>query len=584
MCKSKFYSLSSAYCVYLSDNYSKFPYEMRQFILFFLMLPFASNAQQYPQGYFRNPLDIPISLAGNFGECRSNHFHSGLDIKTESRENLPVYAAADGYVTRVRMQKGGFGHCLYLAHPNGYTTVYAHLNDFAPAIQEYMREEQYRRKSWTVDLYVPVSKFPVKKGELIAYSGNTGGSTAPHLHFEIRNSKSGSPVNPLLFGFDIKDEIAPTPYNVVFYDMLQSVYEQRALFKTPKKKGNEYAIDTVIVSTPLIGIGIDEFDYMNGSKNTLSMYKAQLYMDDELQSEITIDDISYDVTRYLHAFADHMAKKERDRWVQQFFLLPGNYLTHLYTHLNKAKGKLDIGDGLPHYIKMHMTDAMGNATDVSFYVRYNGAEQVAANCDNGTLFKVNKPNSFVHSNIKFSLDSRDIYDDVCFTFAEKPDMDAYSARYTLHKLSVPVHSYFSLYIKPDKPIPFELRNKIAMVEFDKKDYGKAAVYDNGWYRASTRNFGEYRLVADNQPPSIIPMQSREALLKSSRITFKVNEDITSVDKFVATLDGQWIPFEQSGDVFFYTFDENCPKGDHELSITAADENGNEETIKYSFKR
>ncbi|MCB0696052.1 MAG: M23 family metallopeptidase [Chitinophagaceae bacterium] len=558
---------------------------MRQLILLILLLPFIVTAQEYPQGYFRNPLNIPIVLAGNFGECRSNHFHSGLDIKTESRENLPVYAAADGYVARIKMQKGGFGHALYLVHPNGYSTLYAHLNDFAPEIQEYMKAEQYRRKSWTVDLYIPASKFPVKKGDLIAYSGNTGGSTAPHLHFEIRDSRTENPVNPLLFGFDIKDNIPPTPYNVVFYDMLQSVYEQKPLFKTPKKKGNIYFIDTVIVSTPLIGIGIDEFDYMNDSKNTLTMYKGELYMDEEQQSEITIDNISYDITRYLHAFADYKTKREKDRWVQQFFLLPGNRLTHIYTQLNKMKGRLEIEDGLPHLVKMHLADALGNPTNIEFYVRYNGAEQVPNNCDSGTLFKVNKPNSFSHPNVKFVLDSKDLYDDVCFTFIEKPDANAYSARYYLHNTSVPVHSYFSLYIKPNKPVPFELRSKIALVEEDNnKDYGKAAVYDNGWYRASTRNFGQYRLVADNTPPSIIPMQSREALLKSSRITFKVNEDITSVDKFDATLDGQWVPFEQSGDVFFYTFDDHCPKGDHELIITAADENGNEETIKYSFKR
>jgi len=573
--------------VFILVIYIEYPLRMRQLISFLLILLYAqpAAAQDYPKGYFRNPLDIPMVLAGNFGECRANHFHSGLDIKTESRENLPVRAAADGYVSRIRMQNGGFGHALYLAHPNGYTTLYAHLNDFAPAIQEYMRAEQYKRKSWTVDLYVPASKFPVKKGDLIAYSGNTGGSTAPHLHFEIRNSKNEHPVNPALFGFDIKDNVAPVPYNVAFYDMRQSVYEQQPLFKTPKKKGNNYVIDTVVVSTPLVGVGIDEYDYMNDSKNTLTMYKGALYMDDVVQSAITIDDISYDVTRYLHAFADHKTKKEKDRWVQQFFLLPGNYLTHLYTELNKEKGKLDISDGKPHKMKIEMTDAAGNKTAIDFYLRYNGDSTAVPACTTDNMFKVNKTNAFTHANVKFALDSKDLYDDVCFTFSEQADMTAYSARYQLHKASVPVHTYFTLYIKPNKPVPFDLRDKIALVYNDgKKDNGKAATYDNSWYRASVRNFGEYRLVADNTPPKIIPMQSREALMRSSRITFKATEDITSVDKFEATLDGKWVPFEQSGDIFFYTFDEHCPKGDHVLRITAADENGNTETIEYSFKR
>ena len=184
-----------------------------KFLLSILILFNLPSKAQHPTDYFGNPLNIPIKLAGNFGECRSNHFHSGLDMKTDSKENYPVYAVADGYVSRIKMQNGGFGHALYIQHPNGYTSLYAHLNDYAPAIQEYMRNEQYRRKSWTLDLYPPSTMFRVKKGDLVAYSGNTGGSTAPHLHLEIRNAK-GNPVNGMLCGFDIKDAIAPKPYKV----------------------------------------------------------------------------------------------------------------------------------------------------------------------------------------------------------------------------------------------------------------------------------------------------------------------------------------------------------------------------------
>lgn len=543
------------------------------------------EAQQYPQGYFRNPLDIPIMLAGNFGECRPNHFHSGLDIKTEGRENFVVRAAAEGYVSRIRMQNGGFGHALYVAHPNGYTTLYAHLNDFAPAIQKFMRSEQYRQKSWVVDLYPEADKFPVKKGDLIAYSGNTGGSTAPHLHFEIRDSKNENPVNPSLFGFDIYDKEPPVPYNVVFYDMQRSVYEQVPLFKTPKKKGNEYVLDTVIVSSPVIGIGIDEYDYMNGSTNTLTMYKGVLTVDGQLQSEITIDNISYDVTRYLHAFADYKTQKEKDRWVQQFFLLPGNQLTHIYTQLNDLKGRLDISDGQPHAVKMDLVDAYNNSTTITFYVRYNGEVLPPQNCDNNTLFKPNAPNGMETPNIKFAMDNKAMYDDVCFSFSEKMDAKAFSARYTLHKPTVPVHSSFSLYIKPDKPIPFDQRNKIALVYNNGRgDKGIGATYDNGWYRASVRNLGEYRLIADTNPPVITATQGKEALPKASRIMFKITEAITSVDKAEAILNGKWVPLEQAGSLFFYTFDENCPRGSHEIVIKATDENGNSSTLKYPFKR
>lgn len=558
----------------------------RLILLVFLYLPVMAQAQDHPKGYFRNPLNIPMMLAGNFGECRSNHFHSGLDVKTESRENMRVHAAADGYIARVRIQNGGFGHVLYLVHPNGYSTVYAHLNDFAPDVQAYVESEQKRRKSWTVDLYVPASKFPVKKGDFIAYSGNTGGSLAPHLHFEIRETKNGHPVNPSLFGFDIVDNIAPKPTKVFLYDMSRSVYMQDPKSASLEEKAGSYTVwgDTMYVTAGQVGVAFQSNDYMDNSTNTLTYYTAELLMDGIPQCRITLDNIGYDVTRYLNAFADYSQKAKGNGWVQCLFRMPGNRLGGIY-ELNKTRGGLPVNDGKAHKVTISLTDAFGNNSKINFYVKnVPGTAEPVADCDQ--LFKVNKENSFVHPNVKFQLDERDLYDDVCFRFSEKTDMDAYSARYKLHDASVPVHSYFSLYIKPNKPVPFELRDKIAMVQNDgsSAEWGKAAKYDNGWYKASIRNFGEYRLVADTKPPTIIPMQSRTALLKSERITFKAEEDITSVAKFDAYLDGEWIPFERTGDIFYYIFDGTTKGGDHEIRVTVADENGNSESINYTFKR
>ena len=204
------------------------------FLLGLILAVFPIQAQQktnadippYPQDFFCNPLDIPIFLAGNFGECRPGHFHSGMDIKTLGKENEPVHAAADGYISRIKMEKGGFGHGLYITLSNGYTTLYAHLNNFAPAIQKYVHNEQYDKKRWDVDLQLSPSQFPVKKGQLIAYSGNTGASTAPHLHFEIRDNKTEHPLNPELFGLPLIDKIPPAPYDIAVYDLGTSIYEQ----------------------------------------------------------------------------------------------------------------------------------------------------------------------------------------------------------------------------------------------------------------------------------------------------------------------------------------------------------------------
>ena len=187
---------------------------------------FICTAQTYPQNYFRNPLNIPMELVANMGEIRSNHWHMGLDIRTQRRENLPVHAAADGYIARVLVEPGGFGQAIYINHPNGLTTLYAHLNSFFPALAQYVKQQQYARESWKVNLHLPPDLFPVKKGQLIALSGNTGGSQGPHVHFEIRDTQTEKCLNPLLFNFPVADAVAPSILRLALYDRNKSTYSQ----------------------------------------------------------------------------------------------------------------------------------------------------------------------------------------------------------------------------------------------------------------------------------------------------------------------------------------------------------------------
>ncbi len=566
-------------------NFDRYCMRMRKIILLFtaFFLFKHTNAQNYPKDYFRNPLDIPIFLAGNFGECRPNHFHSGIDIKTLGKENQPVHAAADGYVSRIKMEPGGFGHGVYITHPNGYTTLYAHLNDLAPELQQYVRAEQYKKESWEVDLQLSPSQFPVKKGQQIAWSGNTGASTAPHLHFEIRDTKTEHPLNPLLFGLKVEDDIAPVPTQVAVYNLSKSIYEQTPQKAALKKKGGAYVADTISINSPVAGVGVNVNDFMDGSDNSLTYYTAELHMDGIPQGTITLDDIGYDETRYMHAFVDYKTKKQTGAWMQNMFQLPNNRLNHIYTWPDNKHGKLDISDGKAHHIELIITDALANKTNILFYIKYQGIDS-ASSCSN--LFKCNAPNKFEHPNVSLSLNDRALYDDVCFHFAEKQDAASYSDRYQIHYSYVPVHTYFDLRIKPNKAIPFNLKDKIALVYTDGNDEdGRAATLDNGFYKASVRNFGEYRLAADNEAPVIrSAYRNGVNLAKAKRIGFIVKDAITSVKRFRGELDGKWICFEQHGDNFFYTFDEHCSKGKHQLVFTAIDENNNKRTVNFTFTR
>src|SRR5436190_13087284 len=215
---------------------------------FSLMILFLSAlSQEYPQNYFRNPLNIPMQLVANFGELRANHWHMGLDIRTQQKVNLPVYAAAEGYIARIKIEPGGFGRAIYINHPNGYTTLYAHLNNFFPALEQYITEQQYNLKSWAVFLDIPPTLFPVKKGDFIAYSGSTGGSQGPHVHFEIRDTKTDKVLNPLLFGFALKDKIPPVILRLAVYDRSMSTYSQ-----APKLFGLKYVNGNYVPTSPLI--------------------------------------------------------------------------------------------------------------------------------------------------------------------------------------------------------------------------------------------------------------------------------------------------------------------------------------------
>jgi hypothetical protein len=556
---------------------------------------------EYPLDYFRNPLDIPIFLAGNFGEVRPGHFHSGTDIKTLGMENQPVHAAADGYISRIKMEKGGFGHGLYITHPNGYTTLYAHLNDFAPAIQKYLRTQQYEKKRWDVDLQLSPAQFPVKKGQLIAYSGNTGASTAPHLHFEIRNTKTEHPLNPELFGLPIIDKIAPVPYNVAIYDLSRSIYEQTPIIAPVKKTGDDYSIiksdndhnpvknDTITTDAGIAGIGVNVDDFMEGSDNTIAFLTAGLFVDGVRQCQVRLDDIGYDVTRYVNAYADYKTKELKGKWFQCLFKLPGNRLNNIYPFLNEHNGAISIADNRAHEIKIMITDDRDNTTNILFYIRSTGHFEapIIGEMPVPGQFEANKSNYFTGKNVAFSLDDRELYDNINFQFDSSSDATSWSDHYMIHHSFVPVHHYFDLKINPNKPVPIYLQNKVAMIYSDGKsqDGRAAAITENGWYKAAVRDFGNYWLDIDTIPPVIKSQQKNNSnLSKAKQITFEVRDAMTSVKSFSGYLDGKWICFEQHGSLFFYKFDEHCTKGKHKLVFTAEDENGNIRTFDLNFVR
>jgi hypothetical protein len=544
--------------------------------------------KNYPKGYFSWPLNTKPALAANFGELRPNHYHMGFDCKTEKRQNLQVLAAADGYIAKVKIEPWGFGRAIYINHPNGLTTLYAHLNDFNEALEKYVKEQQYKLKSWRIFLDIPAGLFPVTKGAFIAYSGNTGGSQGPHLHFEIRDTKTDKVLNPSLFDFDIPDKVPPAILRLAVYDRCKSTYEQTPRFYPLKKVNGVYTTSPalLITNTDKVSFAISAFDSYTGSSNRNGIYEAVLYEDEAPVTGFQMDSISYDETRYLNAHIDYKLRNSGGPFVQHLSKLPG-YNNGIYK-TETGDGVISLEDDSSHKIKVVVKDAYNNTSLIEFAVK-RGFVAVKKTTDSAKGFQQKKfypglINIFENNNLSFYLPENSLYDSIRFRYNEIMPSQGFTI-YQLHNASAPVHVNFPIKIKAVTALP----GKMVMHRFinNNNDYAKAEPDGTGWYKARFREFGNFQLLIDTAPPVITPVGFKEGMncARLTRLAFVIKDNTEEIKTFTATLDNNWLRFSNDkGKTFLYTFDELCPPGAHELKITAEDCVGNITEKVYHFTR
>ena len=555
-----------------------------------LLFSFLVQAQYnpYPQKYFRNPMNIKMELVSNFGELRTNHWHMGLDIRTQQRENLPVYAAADGYIATVSVGAWGFGRAIYINHPNGLTTLYAHLNNFEPKLHQWVIDQQYQQQSWETRIDLAPHLFPVKKGDLIAYSGNTGGSQGPHVHFEIRDTESGKCLNPLLFNFPIPDAVPPQLIRLAMYDRNKNTYAQSPQLLALKKVGAHYtlaAAPSITVGSNKLSFALGAVDRFTGVTNPNGIYSARIELDGLLQSEFILDSIDYNETRYMNAHIDYRYKAAGGAYLQHLSRLPGD-TTRVYTPTS-TNGVIELNDTKPHEITITVQDAAFNTSRLKFNVQYNPALAPKAYTPPASQLVPGEVNVYEGEGFELYTTEYSVYDTVNVSFTKAASTTAASPLFTFASHTIPIHDSVTVRLRVDNITP-EDQDKIIIrnVAGTRITIAKGA-YKDGWVTAKFRQLGTFQAFVDNEPPTINAPGAGSVidLSRATRLVFTPKDNFKELKNFRAELDGQWLLFtNDKGANYIYRFDKYFTLGTHTLKVSIEDEAGNVTTRIWQVRR
>jgi murein DD-endopeptidase MepM/ murein hydrolase activator NlpD len=570
----------------------KRPFDKLRVTTFVLLFSLSSFAQ-HPKDFFRSPLDIPIFLSGNFGEIRSNHFHSGLDIKTQSVEGKRVYAPADGYVSRIKIQAGGYGNALYVTHANGYTTVYGHLSAYSDSIAKYIKAEQYKKESFEIELFPDSNLFRCKKGDVIAYTGNTGSSGGPHLHFEIRDTKTENVYNPLFFGFEVRDKTPPAITSLAVYTFDENARKgpQNRKVYTVTKNGGKYIVNggNPLPASGITGFGLEVYDQLDGADNKNGVYSIELLKDSSRIYFHAIDEMQFHLTRFINSHIDYEEKKLNSNTIQKSFVEPGNQLKIYETKI--SAGKTLIEEGKKYKFIYLVKDLEGNTSTLEFTAE-GGKPSPPPLPDSlaATTFYFDSANRFAAKGIEMQMPDFALYRDIDFLYSVKPKTkQTYSTIHSLHKNTEPIQREYTLSILPES-VPEKLKDKLLIVSFNSNNnpVSESGKFKNDTVTTKTKNFGSFAVMADTTKPKITPVNiTRDGDLSAAKtIKVKISDNLSGIGFYRGSIDGKWILMEYDGknSLLTYTFDKTLTKGKHYFEIIVTDGKQNSAKYEASFQR
>jgi len=547
-----------------------------------MMMAAVAMAQD---GGYRAPLDGVLRLSGNFGEVRSNHFHAGLDLKTDGAEGKAVHVIADGHIVRVNVSPTGYGKALYVEHADGKTSVYAHLREFGAEVAAYVKQQQYAEEKFAVDLTIPKGKFVVKRGDVIAKSGNGGGSGGPHLHFEIRDTESQAPLNPLDHGFKVADDNAPEMQRLWIYNHAKNGHVDGLTHERAfdlERKGNAYTIKgkEVVEAAGTLSFGIAALDHFSDSDNACGIHTMTVSVDGKIIHHHKLDKMPFDKKRMVNAHIDFDKRQRSREVVHRSYIAPLNTLD-IYKKVAE-RGTMHLAAGQRKEVRAMLTDHAGNAATLIFTLE--GQTRTGTTVEQQhrvtDMFMPDRDNHFSNPDIRITVPKGCLYDTLAFRHEAKPRCeDCYSDVHSIHDMYTPMEDYMTVGLRIH-PFKGKDTGKLLIVSFDEKGkpVAEGGTVAGQWVSTRTRSFGDYAVMKDSLAPELRPKNFRDQTetARFDTLIFHLRDELSGIATYRGTLNGKWVLLEHDpkNNILFYVKDARWNKGQNTLRISTNDKVGN----------
>lgn len=554
----------------------------------------TSNPATANEIKYKYPLDVTMSLSGNYGELRSNHFHGGIDFRVGGVVGAPVRATERGYVSRITVSASGYGNALYITHPNGYVSVYGHLHCFNDEIEQFVMDKQYGGESFQQDLTLTPNLFPVAKGEVIGKAGNSGSSGGPHLHFEIRDTNNLQ-LNVFERGFlSIPDKTPPVINGVVFYGYSKDTGVVRSYYIGRQQGGEQYASKYqkggVIRLPQKSYIAIDAIDKQEGTAAKLAVNEYKVYLDTTLIYRLTVGEIPLEKNRYINSLMEYKQRHVLGKYMIKSYVEPGNMLQDRIECVND--GLIVLNDSLQHQVKVEVLDYLKNKTVRTYPVRRDDtvlSSEFAADTLKGNFMAWYLPGFYNTEGLNVRIPQGALYNSIYFTVDTAVQRVTQMAPvWKIHSPEVSLHSPMEISITCSVPDSLASKVVLAQVGNGGRLYSAGGSYNReaGTITGKVGSFGDYTVAADVVPPKIAAVLANNAVIKGNTITFGISDNLSGIKSYRVEIDGHWVLAVHDGKTSKITVPLQHAKikrgGKHSLVITAIDHKDNASVVKRNF--